>query len=378
LIEYPYSEAVREGIVKKFNLHVECLQSSIAGQNDDVAGQQQSGQFLWSIGQFINKQNLRRVIVYTNRIKDDTKHKSLRASMALDTFREHERAIQQHRIKVEYITHHTTIDQRQTIFNNFRRTTDTTTRMIVSCRTISEGVDLTSADAVILLDSRSNNITTTQRILRCTRLTQEERRHGTWDQATVLIPLMQHTIESFSENRQLKEWLDRFVTSLGCVTNLLYQNEEEVLSKTAASQDTEGERVSIPIYVGESIDSIPFDPLERTKDPKRTNAKSLIQRKLTGLGDETVDRIEEGLFHHVLEQSRHLNFARNWDDQRFSAQYVSRCMLVIASIKRAPELLEHDDETLYQIARSWTREQLRPSLYGAGATTEDKVCEINA
>lgn len=364
LIEYTYNEAVQQGIVKKFRLHVECLQTSIMGQESSV--DQQSGQFLWSIGQFISKQNLRRVIVYTNRIKNDTKHKSLRASMALETFREQERAIQHHRVKVEYITHHTTIDQRQTIFNNFRKTSDTTTRMIVSCRTISEGVDLTSADAVILLDSRSNNITTTQRILRCTRLTQEERRHGTWGEATVLIPLMKHTISSFTENQELKNWLDRFVVSLGCRSQLIIPPEP-------LNDEDDDERVSIPIYVGESIDSIPFDPLERTKDPKRTNARTLLLRKIPDIGENTILRLEEGIFHYVLDQSRHLHFARNWDDKRFGSHYVNRCMLLIASIERKPDLLSNTDDMLYKIARQWTREQLRPSLYGATKRKDENV-----
>ena len=353
LINFSYNDAVKEGIVKKFKLHVECLKTD---ENEDTPAKKDVP-FLWSIGQFIMHQNLRRVIVYTNRIRDTTKHESLRTSMALETFREQERAFHLPRkIRVDYITHHTTLDQRQRIFRTFRNTKDSQFRMIVSCRTISEGVDLTSADGIILLDSRSNNITTTQRILRCTRLTKDERRHGMWDDATVLIPLLHHSISSFNENRDLNEWLDRFVTSLNCQTAAITSSDT-----SSPSGPNTDDHIQIPIVVGNDIDSIPYDPNECTKDPKRENVKKLLCMKMPNLSEDHVDDVERGIFHFVVDESRHKGFARNWDDSRFSKSYLTRSMLIIASLKRKPSLQEHPD--LYHMARYWTREQLEPSLY---------------
>lgn len=348
LIEFSYNAAVQNGIVKEFKLHVECLKpASTNAENEQTP-------FLWSIGQFIIHQNLRRVIVYTNRIKDGSRYASLRTSMALETFREQEQARHLPRsISVDYITHQTTIDQRQRIFRQFRDTNDARFRMIVSCRTISEGVDLTSADGIILLDSRSNNITTTQRILRCTRLTREERNLGEWENATVLIPLMHHTVESFGRDEQMKKWLDRFVHSLDC--NLQYN-----LHGNSVDNNITTEKITIPILVGDDIDSIPYDPLECTKDPMRIKLQRYLSCKISALDENDIEKIENGIFHFVLDQSAREGFARNWDDPKFPVTYRNRCMLIVSSLMRDPALQKND---LYALARYFTPMQLRPALY---------------
>ena len=349
LIEFSYNEAVKSNIVKKFNLHVECLR--VRDDCPDAAPP-----FLWSIGQFIIHQDLRRVIVYTNRIKDNSRYESLRTSMALETFREQEKLNHLPRcIRVDYITHQTTIDQRQRIFRQFRNTVDTTFRMIVSCRTISEGVDLTSADGIILLDSRSNNITTTQRILRCTRLTREERKQGHWEQASVLIPLMHQTVSSFQKDVELNTWLERFVASLDCSSRYLTRDNQ---NDTVPTNTADG-NVIIPIHVGDNIDTIPYDPLECTRDPMRTRFRKLLSH-LNNMTDVMIDDIERGVFHYVLDLSKVKHFSRNWDDPRFSEAYKLRSILLNASFKRDATLLQKD---LYTVARKWSPAQLRPEIY---------------
>jgi superfamily II DNA/RNA helicase len=77
---------------------------------------------------------------------------------------------------------------RARIFSEFRSDRDGV-HVVVSCMTISEGIDLPSCDAVVILDSAKSVVKVVQRTLRACRLTMDEHRVGNWENAAVFYPI---------------------------------------------------------------------------------------------------------------------------------------------------------------------------------------------
>lgn len=383
LWNYDFASAVADGIVKRFITHIECLRSD----KGKISNPATPPPLLWSLGQFVLRHNLKRIIVYTNRVKDTleadegglglgeeeeeeqreenqpTDHLALiakvRASMSLARFKKESHFLPR-QIKAEYITAATTLEQRYHMFHRFRDEADEGIRMIVSCRTISEGIDLTSCDGVILLDSGSNNIITTQRILRCTRLTQKERDCNTWNPATVLIPFIEHTPSSFQEDQTAQEWLERFASGLHC----RFERKSNVLGP-------ESNRIYkevLELQIGDNLEDTPYDPRALRDDPLRETVKHQICKKLPFLTPEDVYLLEEGIFLYTMTHAITggvKQYARNWDAPRFKTAYKRRARTVLFNLNR--KTLEDIDELhgsrLKLFASTFGASQMAPDLH---------------
>lgn len=382
---YEFSEAVNDGIIKTFTTHIECLNQKENKRSKDP--------LLWSIGQFILRQGLRRVIIYTNSVKENRKRRisvdseepvdvieeaedgdeeeeeeiedvskspyqqqteRVRASMALNTFRNEAMKTLPRGIKVDYITAKTSLEQRQQIFKRFRDEQDNTTRVIVSCRTISEGVDLTSTQAVLLLDSRSNVITTTQRILRCTRLTKKERDDKDWKPAIVLIPLADYSVESFHKDTHFRKWLDQFAHGLQCE---FQQNEIDETNIDPA------QLFPLKLEVGNNVDDIAYDPEERKWDSLRDRTAEYLQGQL-GNRFSTADiwNCEKAIFDYTCKAAplHDPPFARNWDSPLFPQTYKRRARTVAYNLKKQPNKVVVN---LYDFASHYTNREMNEDQY---------------
>lgn len=391
---YTFAEAVKDGIVKTFTTHIECLDQNPDSKNTPL---------LWSIGQFILKQGLTRVVVYVNSIQEGRKNskrplpaddeddfqdlqdeeedeavedlkktktqkrsEQVRASMALNTFQKEALKTLPRGIKVDYITAKTSLDQRYHMFRKFRDEEDKSVRVIVSCKTISEGVDLSSTDAVILLDSRSNNITTTQRILRCTRLTRKERSEGTWKPAVVLIPIANYSVQAYRQDDRFREWLDQFAQGLKC----RFKREEEL--------DEDNSSFPLPLLVGDNVDDIPYDPRERTDDPIREKVATFLQSQIPDMNSSDAWTLERGIFDFTCQMSNiHTPaYSRNWDSPYFVRIYKNRTRSVAADLKLLWKTRGELD--LYKFSAQFTKREMNDEYHAFFEMKEKEALESNA
>lgn len=399
LATYSFAEAVQDRIVKTFETHVECMRPS---SNIDPLDQTESAMptdaktkqtLLFAIGQFILRQNLKRVIVYTNRVTEHRQKKTVsggekdedmednqetkgadednvtkvRASISMERFRANAHYLPK-ALKIEYISASTTLEQRYHMFNRFRNEEDNTVRMIVSCRTISEGIDLTSCDGVIMLDSRSNNITTTQRILRCTRLTQRERTTSSWSPAIVLIPLNHHSISSFRNDKVFLQWLHSFADGLGC------QFREPLANAKT-------KKLQLTLNVGDNLDDIFYDANERKDDIVRSKVREELFRRLLTLKDHEVFACEEAIFQYTINASSTYQppYSRNWDSPLFREVYKRRARQVIYNLGITEEWdpSQFNAEFLVKFATSFDAALMAPKRFYQNESLKRKALLAN-
>ncbi len=406
LSTYSFAEAVQDRIVKTFETHVECLKPTTLddGETEETAAEHISLEttkqtLLYTIGQFILRQNLKRVIVYTNRVTEHRRHEKkkpsqdlspeedldediredatgldakiskVRASISMERFRAEAHFLPK-AVKIEYISASTTLEQRYHMFNRFRNEEDNTVRMIVSCRTISEGIDLTSCDGVIMLDSRSNNITTTQRILRCTRLTQRERNSGTWSPAIVLIPMCCHSITSFRSDKVFIQWLQSFADGLECE-----------FIEASTSGRLKSKKLQLSLNVGDDLNEIPYDQNERKDDVLRSKVREELFRQLPILGDADVFICEQAIFQFTCNQSKDNNppYARNWDSPIFRKVYKQRARQVIHNlgIQQEWDASQFNSHFLIEFATFFNSAQMAPKKHRKEESLKRKALEEN-
>ncbi|KAJ3371286.1 hypothetical protein GGF31_003465 [Allomyces arbusculus] len=177
LIRYTYAQAVMDGVVKNVDTVIECYAADDKSCLD--AGYDR---LIPAINRFIADAGVSRVIVYTSHVRGTSSSKA-----SVDGLVKNKKLFDKN-IVVHAVTASTTLQQRDKIFDTFRDKSKNV-HVIVSCRTISEGVDLPNCDAVVILDPSRSVVTNVQRGLRACRLTPEERRRGTWDNAVVFYPI---------------------------------------------------------------------------------------------------------------------------------------------------------------------------------------------
>ena len=176
LLRYTYAQGVIDGHVKNVDTVIECYGSDISCLS---AGYDR---LIPAVSRFITAGAFKRVIVYTSRVKNyDTKRASV------DGLYVH-RYLFPADYKVLTVTASTSPQCRNEIFNKFR-STNPDVQVILSCMTISEGIDLPNCDAVVILDPSKSVVKVVQRTLRACRLTGEERMVRTWSNAAVFYPI---------------------------------------------------------------------------------------------------------------------------------------------------------------------------------------------
>ncbi|KAJ3371228.1 hypothetical protein GGF31_003405 [Allomyces arbusculus] len=177
LIRYTYAQAVMDAVVKNVDTVIECYAADDKSCLD--AGYDR---LIPAINRFIADADVSRVIVYTSHVRD-----TLSSKASVDGLVKNKKLFDKNVI-VHAVTASTSLQQRDKIFDTFRGKSKKV-HVIVSCRTISEGVDLPNCDAVVILDPSHSVVTNVQRGLRACRLTPEERQLGTWDNAVVFYPI---------------------------------------------------------------------------------------------------------------------------------------------------------------------------------------------
>jgi hypothetical protein len=90
---------------------------------------------------------------------------------------------------MDFISAKTKLNARNKIFHRFSSTCDDDVHVIVSCRTISVGVDLPTCDTVVFADVTRNVTEIIQRGCRPLRLTEEERLAKRYENAKIFFPV---------------------------------------------------------------------------------------------------------------------------------------------------------------------------------------------
>jgi superfamily II DNA or RNA helicase len=197
LMRYSFAQAVQDDIVKNIDTVIECYAA-----NDKSCLDAGYDSLIQSMNRFIHQGKFKRIIVYTSRVSDTN------ASMVSVDGLVKNKTLFDSSFKIFPVSATTKSEDRQRIFSDFR-TEDDTVHILLSCRTISEGIDLPNCDAVIILDPSKSVVTNVQRGLRACRLTKEERQLGKWQNAVVFYPInvpskaFVELIDSASDNNEL-------------------------------------------------------------------------------------------------------------------------------------------------------------------------------
>ncbi len=177
LLSYTFPEAVRDKVIKNFDTVIHMYQPSVLPENFNpyVA-------MIRSINALVEERDLKRMIIYVARVNKTDKTMNMATIREFaDTFNDSYR--------IDYIDANTSASNRSTLFQNFQNEEDDRPHIIVSCRTISEGLDLKNCDSVVILDYSKSIVLNVQRALRCCRLTDSERTSGIYSNATVFYPI---------------------------------------------------------------------------------------------------------------------------------------------------------------------------------------------
>lgn len=177
LLQYSYAQGVIDGHVKNIDTIIECY-----GDKDKSCLDAGYERLIPAISRFITEGNFKRIIVYTSRVKECGKKLA-----TVDGLYDN-RQLFPDEFHIHTVSANTPLGVRDDIFNTFRAISDET-HVILSCMTISEGIDLPSCDSVVILDSSKSVVKIVQRTLRACRLTQQERTCGEWRNAAVFYPI---------------------------------------------------------------------------------------------------------------------------------------------------------------------------------------------
>ena len=178
LLRYTFAQGVIDGHVKNIETVIECY-----GKNDNTCLDAGYDRLIPAVTRYIESGEYKRVIIYTSRVRETLGKKTVTVHGLQEN-----RSLFPDGFKLHAVTADTPLVERNAIFDTFRKM-DTETHDILSCMTISEGIDLPSCDAVVILDSSKSVVKIIQRALRACRLTTEERKAGEWRPASVFYPI---------------------------------------------------------------------------------------------------------------------------------------------------------------------------------------------
>lgn len=203
LFRYTHKQGVDDRIVKNFDTVIEfCRTEDVPRSSDSVC----YPDVIKSVIRLARERALKRILIYTRFVAT--------ANIAVATAEglwEH-RNLFPRRFQTHIISASTNIGERQDVFDSFRNEDDGRVHIIISCRTLSEGVDLVNCDCVVNLDPSKSIVQAVQRGTRPCRLTREERLTGKWRNATLFYPVNISTSEFF-ELMNADERRDDYVNS---------------------------------------------------------------------------------------------------------------------------------------------------------------------
>jgi len=203
LLRYTHKQGVDDGIVKNFDTVIELCRSEDTPRSD---GSVCYPEIIKSVVRLAKERALRRILIYTRFVVTSS------APVAtVEGLWSHRRSFPR-RYRLHIISASTSNNERQGIFESFRDEDDEAVHVIISCRTLSEGVDLVNCDCVVNLDPSKSIVQAVQRGTRPCRLTTKERSTGKWRNATLFYPVNISTSE-FLELTGVEEKRDDFVHS---------------------------------------------------------------------------------------------------------------------------------------------------------------------
>ncbi len=180
LFHYSYNQAVAERIIKPFGIFISCYKDDEL--NESL--QTQYEKIVELSSKFIQNEGCRRVLIYVNWVKDQNGKENI----SVDRIRKNRKMFPES-FTMDFFDSKTPQPVRKNIFQRFNETSENV-HVIISCRTVSVGVDLPSCDAVIFASSSGNVTEIIQRGLRPCRLTAEERiQTGNITSAKIFFPI---------------------------------------------------------------------------------------------------------------------------------------------------------------------------------------------
>ncbi|KAJ3282552.1 hypothetical protein HK104_010833 [Borealophlyctis nickersoniae] len=179
IFSYPFDEAVADKVIKLFGIYLSCYKEDFF--EGETSKEEQYRKIVELSGEFIKNEKCKRILIYVNQVTDRN------ALLSVDHMRK-TRNMFDSSWKMDFISGETKPERRKDIFRKFCKEDDTV-HIIVSCRTISVGIDLPNCDAVIFADTTRNVQEIIQRGCRPCRLTKTERETGKITNAKIFIPI---------------------------------------------------------------------------------------------------------------------------------------------------------------------------------------------
>ena len=186
IYNYTFKQAVEDGIVKNFDTVIGLYREE--GQSITSTGVNYE-RLIREINTVIMERECKRILIYTRTVVKNSSDPSV------DEMEKHQEKFGS--FQTYFIRAGTKKAQREQIMERFCKDDDDV-HIIVSCKTISEGIDLVNCDMVVMLDLTKSEVLTIQRAMRGCRLKSVERSSGTWKNAVVYFPLNISRTEFFS------------------------------------------------------------------------------------------------------------------------------------------------------------------------------------
>ena len=192
LFSYNFHDAVSDCIIKSFNLLISCYKHD---DGRDETFEYQFEKIVDQITRFITDTERKRILIYVNRVQEDP---------GVISVMQMQKASFPPKWTVDSLCSKTTGAQRKYVFERFRDELLEGVHVIISCRTISVGVDLPNCDAVVFAGTTKNVTEIIQRGCRPCRLTKNERASGDYRDAMIFFPVNVSAAELYGALRDEK------------------------------------------------------------------------------------------------------------------------------------------------------------------------------
>ena len=193
---YSYSDAVDDGNCRDFDIYVNLRKK---GQERDLVKDLQEIQ---------RKTGNSKCMIFTQYSNDNDKENK---NNVKQFFKKHEPIIKKHNGWIKQITAETKIEERSNILNEFDKNSNEKLSLLVSCKTIGEGVDTKNANMVLFADSTKSTKDIIQKIGRAVRIYRDENGNKKKEQPPGSIVVFVYVDENDYKNCITKEQCDEVI-----------------------------------------------------------------------------------------------------------------------------------------------------------------------
>jgi superfamily II DNA or RNA helicase len=177
---YSFRAAVKDRIIKSFGIYISCNKGDDGEDNEKT----RYDKILETTCDFIRNEKRKRVLIYVNRVAEADNN-----YLTVENMKKDAHTIFPPEFKTHFIAANTKARDRKRIFKRFSDERDDSIHVIVSCRTISVGVDLPTCDSVVFAETSKNITEIVQRGCRPLRLTDAEKSTGKFENAKIFFPI---------------------------------------------------------------------------------------------------------------------------------------------------------------------------------------------